>query len=163
MSGNRRRELTVPVDVAVPTEVLWAAVTDWERQGDWMLGTRVEVTNGDGRSVGSTMRAVTGLGPLAVVDLMEITELTESPPTGVWRCTVAHTGRVVRGEGVFEVVALGPQRSRFLWTELLDLPLGALGRAGWPLARPAMRAGVALSLQRLARLTEATYRARRDR
>ena len=50
---------------------------------------------------------------------------------------VRHTGRVVRGSGVFEVFALpGGQRSRFVWPERLDLPLGAIGRAGWLLVRP---------------------------
>jgi hypothetical protein len=57
------------------------------------------------------------------------------------------------------VVELGPERSRFVWTELLDLPLGALGRLGWPLVRPAMRWGVRYSLQRMARQVEAGRRA----
>ncbi|MDT7709640.1 MAG: hypothetical protein QOG20_5247, partial [Pseudonocardiales bacterium] len=57
-----------------------------------------------------------------------------------------------------EVVELGPQRSRFLWTELPDLPLGALGRLGWPLVRPAFRAGVLQSLHRMARQCEERYR-----
>ena len=65
---------------------------------------------------------------------MEVVEW--DPPR---RCVVRHLGRVVRGDGVFEVVELGPARSRFLWSELLDLPLGALGRLGWPLVRPAFR------------------------
>jgi hypothetical protein len=86
---------------------------------------------------------------------MEIVEW--EPPR---RATVRHTGKVVRGDGVFEVVELGPERSRFLWTELLDLPLGALGRLGWPLVRPAFRAGVAQSLRKMARLSEQRYRER---
>ena len=155
--GTGRTELTVPVDVGVPAEVLWRAVTDWAGQSEWMLGTRVEVTGGDGCSVGSTLRAVTGAGPLGVADSMEITEWTEQPG-GPRRVVVAHTGNVVRGEGVFAVLELGPRRSRFLWTELLDLPLGALGRLGWPLVAPVMRAGVARSLRTLAERTEAAYR-----
>lgn len=157
-SGTGRAELTVPVDVGVPAEVLWRTVTDWPGQSDWMLGTRVELTSGDGRSVGSTLRAVTGLGPLGVVDPMEITEWTERPG-GPRRAVVTHTGHVVQGEGVFAVVELGPRRSRFLWSELLDVPFGALGRAGWPLVRPALRAGVAASLRTMARRTEQRYRA----
>lgn len=156
--ADDRVELTIPVDVGVPAAVLWEAVTDWPGQSDWMLGTRVELTGGDGRSVGSTLRAVTGAGPLGVADTMEITEWTEQEG-GPRRTVVRHTGRVVRGEGVFAVVELGPRRSRFLWTELLDLPFGALGRAGWPLVRPAFRAGVAHSLRRMAEQTEARYRA----
>lgn len=156
--ADDRVELTIPIDVGVPGAVLWETVTDWPGQSDWMLGTRVELTGGDGRSVGSTLRAVTGAGPLAVADTMEITEWT-ARDGGPRRAVVRHTGNLVRGEGVFAVVELGPRRSRFVWTELLDLPLGALGRAGWPLVRPAFRAGVALSLRRMARQTEQRYRA----
>jgi hypothetical protein len=72
-----------------------------------------------------------------------------------YRCVVRHTGSVVRGIGVFEVFALPGGRSRFVWSEDLDLPLGAFGRAGWPLVRLAMAAGVRASLRRLARRVEA--------
>ncbi len=152
-----RVELTVPVDVNVPAAVLWDAVTDWPGQGEWMLGTRVEVVGGgEGRHLGAGLRAVTGIGPLGVVDTMDIVEW--DPPK---RCVVRHTGKVVRGDGVFEVVELGPERSRFLWTELLDLPLGAVGRFGWPLVRPSFRWGVERSLHAMARLAEERYRGAR--
>ncbi len=144
-------ELTVTIDVAAPVELVWRRVSDWDGQRDWVPATRVEVTGGDGRSVGSTLCAVTGLGPAAFADPMEVTEFVEGGP---WRAVVRHTGRVVRGEGVFEVVELGPGHSRFRWTERLDLPLGALGRAGWPVLRPGARAVLALSCRRLARLCE---------
>jgi hypothetical protein len=149
-----RVELTVPVDVNAPAEAVWRAVTDWPGQGEWMLGTRVAVTSGgDGRELGATLRAVTGIGPLGVVDTMDIVEW--DPPK---RCVVRHTGRIVKGDGVFEVVELGPERSRFLWTELLDLPLGGLGRLGWPVVRPVFRAGVEASLRTMAKLCEREYR-----
>jgi hypothetical protein len=146
-----RVTLPVPIEVDAPAEAVWAYVTDWERQGEWMLGTRVRVTGGDGRGAGTTLRAVTGLGPLGVVDTMEVVAFT--PPSGEQpgRAAVRHTGRVIRGEGYFEVVPLGPQRCRFTFTELIDLPLGALGRLGWPLARPVVKAGFAASLRRMAR------------
>lgn len=161
--GDGRAGLTVPVDVGVPAPVLWAAVTDWAGQSEWMLGTRVEVTAGDGRSTGTELRAVTGIGPLGVADTMRITEWTEPAPgrTGPRRVVVVHTGRVVRGEGVFAVQELGPRRSRFLWTELLDLPAGALGRLGGAPVRPLLRAGVARSLRTLAERTEDRWRAGR--
>ena len=38
-----------------------------------MLGTRVEVTKGDGASVGSELSAFTGLGPVGFLDTMTIT------------------------------------------------------------------------------------------
>ena len=168
--SRTRAELTVPVDVSVPADVLWEVVSDLEGQSEWMLGTRVEITDGDGRSVGTELRAVTGLGPLVVADTMRVTEWTE-PPAGahathrehrepdVRRIVVTHTGTVIRGDGVFAVEDLGPGRSRFLWSELLELPFGVLGRLGWPVVRPVFRAGVAHSLRRMARRTEDRHRA----
>jgi hypothetical protein len=154
-----RVELTVPVDVAAPADVVWERLTDWERQGEWMLGTRVEVMGpGDGRRLGATLRAVTGIGPLGFADPMEIVDWAVPDGDGPRRCVVRHTGRVVRGEGVFEVVPLGRERSRVLWSELLDVPFGALGHAAWTLVRPVARAGVLVSLRRLARRCEARYR-----
>jgi Polyketide cyclase / dehydrase and lipid transport len=143
-------ELSVPVEVDAPAAVVWAYATDWERQGEWMLGTRVRVTGGSG-GVGTTLRAVTGVGRLGVVDTMEVVEFT--PPSGgrSGRAAVHHTGRVIRGDGVFEVVALGPQRCRFTFTELLDLPGGVLGRVAWRLGSPVVRLGFVASLRRMAR------------
>lgn len=154
--SSQRVQLTVPVDVNAPAEAVWRTITDWEGQGEWMLGTRVSVTSpGDGRRLGATLSAFSGVGPLGFTDTMEIVEW--EPPR---RCVVRHLGKVVQGDGVFEVVELGPERARFLWTELLDLPLGALGRLGWPLVRPAFRLGVEQSLRTMARQCEQEFRPR---
>jgi hypothetical protein len=142
------------VMIAAPAAAGWDVLFDWSRQGEWMLGTRVKVTGGDGASVGSTVSAWTGAGPLGFTDTMTVT--LWDPPR---RCEVLHTGSVVRGTGAFEVQELPGGRSRFIWSEDLDLPLGALGRAGWPVARPAFIAGVRRSLDRLAELVEAEHRA----
>jgi hypothetical protein len=156
---SNRVELTVPVDVNAPADAVWRTVTDWPGQGEWMLGTRVEVTSGgDGRELGATLRAVTGIGPLGVVDTMDVVEWEVPQGNGPRRCVVRHTGKIVKGDGVFEVQELGPERSRFLWTERLDLPLGVLGRTGWPLVRPVFRAGVAASLRKMAQLCEREHR-----
>ena len=158
---SNRVELPVAVEVDAPFAAVWDYVTDWERQGEWMLGTRVRVTGGDGRGVGTTLRAVTGVGPLGVVDTMEVVEFI-APAAGVpGRAAVRHTGKVIRGEGFFEVVPLGPDRCRFTFTELVDLPLGALGRLGWPLARPVLKAGFDASLRRMAKRCATAYRAQR--
>jgi polyketide cyclase/dehydrase/lipid transport protein len=150
---SRRVELTVAVDVDAPAGAVWDAVTDWPGQDRWMLGTRVRVEGpGDGRRLGARLRAVTGVGPLGVTDPMEIVEW--DPPR---RAVVRHLGKVVTGDGVFEVFPLGPGRAQFVWSELLDLPLGPLGRLGWPLVRPVFRYGVRVSLDRMARLVEAEH------
>ena len=142
-------ELTETVDIDAPPERVWSALTDWVRQGEWMLATDVRAVGGPAQDVGGRVEARTGVplpggARLGVLDAMVITRW--EPPR---RVDVRHTGRVVRGSGVFEVRPRGAG-STFVWTELLDLPLGALGRGGWPLVRPAMRAGVRLSLRRFA-------------
>lgn len=141
-------ELRQPV--AAPAQVVWDAVVDWPAQGEWMLGTDVRVARGDGESVGSELAAYSGVRPLGFLDTMTITEW--DPPR---RCVVRHTGRVVRGDGIFEVLPDGPRGAVFVWREELDLPLGALGRFGWPLARPPFALGVRYSLRKLARYCEA--------
>jgi len=141
--------LALHVDVDAPAEATWAAVVDWAAQGDWMLGTRVS----GGHGVGARVEAFTGVGRLGFVDVMEIT--LWQPPRA---CHVRHLGRVVRGTGAFEVEPRGDGRSRFVWREDLDLPLGVVGRLGWVLVRPLFAYGVQLSLRRFARLVSAAAR-----
>ncbi|ASO18527.1 uncharacterized protein YndB with AHSA1/START domain [Actinoalloteichus hoggarensis] len=140
----------VVLRVAVPerAETVWAAATDWARQGEWMLGTEVDVVGGDGRSVGSRLAAFTGAGGIGFLDRMEITGW--DPPRSV---AVRHTGRLVRGEGGFRILPHdGGERCTFLWEERLTLPLGALGGLGWAMVRPAFEWGLRRSLTDFARL-----------
>ena len=140
--------LVLTVDVDAPVERTWAGATDWAGQGEWMLGTRVRPTRNAGQGVGGGISAFTGVGRLGFLDTMEIT-LWEPPH----RCHVVHTGRVVRGTGAFEVEPRG-SGSTFVWREDLELPLGLLGRLGWPLVKPFFAYGVKLSLKRFARWVE---------
>jgi hypothetical protein len=49
---------------------------------------------------------------------------------------VLHRGAVVKGEGEFTVLALDAGTSRFVWAELVVLPLGAVGALGFRAVRP---------------------------
>lgn len=138
-------EVVASVDVPAPPERVWAAVTDWERQGEWILATTVRRTAPTAVGLGTEVEAVTGLGGFGVRDTMRVIEW--DPPR---RCVVEHTGRVIRGRGIFEVAGR-PGGSRFTWTEELQLPFGALGRAAWPLVKPLSRSGLQRSLTRFAR------------
>jgi hypothetical protein len=144
-------QVSVDVVVDAPAEAVWAAITDWPRQTDWMLGTTVRATDNGGIGVGGGIEAFTGWGRVGFLDTMVVTDW--EPPH---RCVVAHTGRVVRGLGVFEVVELPRGRSRFIWSEVLNLPLGIVGRLGWPLLKPAMVAGVRRSLRAFAHEMQAS-------
>nr|WP_211661292.1 SRPBCC family protein [Modestobacter muralis] len=143
--------MVLQVDVEAPPEQVWAALVDWDRQGEWMLLTDVRAGAQGGQGVGGELAAVTGVKlpvlsrRLGVLDTMLITSW-DAPR----RVDVRHTGRVVRGTGAFEVLPRTGGGSTFVWTEGLDLPLGALGRAGWPLVKPVFAAGVRLSLKRFA-------------
>jgi carbon monoxide dehydrogenase subunit G len=138
-------ELVVTTEIRAPAQDVWDLLTDWEQHDRWMMLTRAS----GGRAEGASIEAFTGIGRLGITDAMTV--VVWEPPR---RCVVRHTGRVVRGSGAFEVAALGPDRSRVVWSEWLDLPLGPLGRAGWLFVRPLARLGVARSLRRLARLVE---------
>jgi hypothetical protein len=142
-------ELSESVDIEAPPERVWTALTDWVRQGEWILATDVRPVIGPARGVGGRLVAVTGVPlpggrRLGVVDTMEITRW--EPPT---RVDVLHTGRVVRGPGTFEIRPRG-EHSTFVWSERLELPLGSVGRLGWPLVEPVVRAGYRSSLRRFA-------------
>jgi hypothetical protein len=139
-------ELIVTQDVNAPADRVWSVLVDWDLHGEWMLLTRAT----GGAAVGEPIEAFTGIGRVGFLDRMTI--VVWEPPH---RAVVRHTGRVVRGSGAFEVRGLSPERSQVVWSEWVDLPLGALGRAGWPLVRLLVRAGVSFSLRRLARYVEA--------
>ena len=138
-------QVDAQIDVKASPEKVFAAATDWDRQGEWMLGTTVQVRHGDGRSVGSEVEAVTGIAGIGIADRMQIT--VWNPP---FRCEMRHLGRVVRGCGIFAVRPRGRDAATFEWIEQLELPLGILGAVGWPLVRPFFCWGLRFSLDRFA-------------
>ncbi len=150
-------ELVLPVAVAAPPERVWAALTDWRAQGRWMLATDVEVVTPHDQGVGVRMAARTGVPlswrrgrhgavrHLGVLDTMVVTEW--DPPR---RVVVQHTGRIVRGPGIFDLTPAA-HGTDLVWTERLYLPFGLLGTLGWPLVKPLVVLGFRLSLRRFAR------------
>jgi carbon monoxide dehydrogenase subunit G len=148
--------ITAGVTIAADPDRVWQLAVDWSRQRDWIWATR---TTG-GHGPGANVTARTGVGPVAFTDTMLITEW--DPPR---RCTVTHTGRIVRGDGVFEVLPRDG-RSEFRWTERILLPeplvglvppdmVAAFARIAYAVIAPIARAGLGSSLVRFARLAEA--------
>jgi hypothetical protein len=145
--------ITAGVTVAADPRRVWDLAVDWSAQREWIWAT----TTSGGQGLGATVTARTGVGRVGFTDTMLITEW--DPPR---RCTVSHTGRVVRGEGVFEVLPRGGG-SELRWTERILLPdalvalvpaavLPAFSRLAFAVIAPAARAGLGYSLIRFARL-----------
>ncbi|MFI5906420.1 SRPBCC family protein [Dactylosporangium sp. NPDC051541] len=141
-------EVTATVIVAAPAARVFAALTDWSRQGEWIPFTTVRVISGDGGE-GSEVEAVTQVGPAAVRDLMRVVKV--DPP---FELRVVHHGKVLRGPGVLRCTQLGADRTQVVWHEWLQLPAGNAGRFAWPLLWPGSKAGLTGALKRFARLVE---------
>ena len=127
--------------IEAPIERVWAALANWESQGDWMLQTRVDVTSDIREGVGTTIAAFTGIGKLGVMDHMVVTSW--QPPN---ICDVLHTGKIIKGTGRFELVAIDAETTRFNWSEEILAP-----RAVFLLIAPGLYAGVRISLTKLGR------------
>lgn len=148
------RDLVERISIDAPPDQVWAAVTDWPRQGEWMFATDVREVGGPARRLHGRLVARTGL-PLpggrhvGLVDTMVITEW--EPPR---RVVVQHTGRIVRGPAIVEIEPRGAG-VLFSWTERLHPPFGLLGEVCAALVRPFFVAGVRFSLRRFARFARA--------
>lgn len=127
--------------INVPINKVWAALADWESQGEWMLQTTVEVTSVIREGVGTSIAAFTGIGKLGIMDHMTVTSW--NPPT---ICDVVHTGKIIKGTGRFELTALSDNSTRFDWSEEILAP-----RAIFLLIAPGLYAGVRISLSALRR------------
>lgn len=148
----RSNSLALSIEIKAPAEKVWNAIADWQGQSKWMLQTKVLLTSKESQGVDVTIEAFTGplhrLYPrfkwLGVVDLMRVT-LWEPPH----RCDVIHFGKVIKGTGSFEVLAIDERNSRFNWSEEILAP-----RVIFLLVRPFILLGVKISLSRFARLLE---------
>ncbi|MEV8513278.1 SRPBCC family protein [Dactylosporangium sp. NPDC051484] len=141
-------EVTATMIVAAPAARVFAALTAWERQGEWIPFTKVRVLEGDGGE-GSRIEAVTQVGPAILRDLMRVVKV--DPPFEV---RVVHYGKVLRGPGVMRCTQLGADRTQVVWHEWFHLPAGPAGRVAWPLLWPGSKAGLTGALRRFARMVE---------
>jgi hypothetical protein len=118
-------EIKIQIKIKAPIEKVWAAIADWESQGDWMLQTRVWVTSDIRSGVGTSISALTG--PLVksgfkfgLLDKMVVTNW--QPP---YLCEVDHVGKVIKGTGKFELTDLSSEQeavTNFDWSETIKAP-----------------------------------------
>lgn len=148
----RSNHIAISTLINAPVEKVWNSIADWESQGAWMLQTKVIRTSEIAEGVGVKIEAFTGpfhrLYPrfkfLGLLDLMEVTHW--EPPH---RCDVIHYGKILKGSGTFEVIALDSSHTTFHWSEEVIAPWLLFA-----LVKPFLWCGVKISLARFARLLE---------
>jgi uncharacterized protein YndB with AHSA1/START domain len=136
-------------------EQIWAVLTDWERQADWMLDAdRVEVVSAQREGVGVRLAVKTRIaGVPAFVEPMEVTRW--DPPHRIY---IRH-GSLVAGDGAWGLApVLGG--TRFTWTEDVRLRVPVIGEVAALAYRPVMRTLMGRAMQGLRRYVIATGPAR---
>jgi uncharacterized protein YndB with AHSA1/START domain len=143
--------IKVSTTVDAPPKQVWAAIEDISSHTRWMNDADSIVFTGDQTSGrGTTFDCATRVGPIALVDRMEITRW--EPPRAMG---VLHTG-VVSGVGVFKLKGRGrgSRRTRFTWSERLRFPWWLGGPFGALLAKPVMHLIWRRNLRQLTDLVE---------
>jgi hypothetical protein len=135
---------------ASPREV-WRHLRDIASHVEWMADAEeIRFTSRRRRGVGTTFECVTRVGPVRLVDVMEVTEWDEGRAMGV-----RHSG-VVTGTGRF---TLRPRRlrpgTRFTWEERLRFPWWLGGPVGSLAGGPVLRLVWRRNLRRFRRRVQA--------
>ncbi|MGZ5368184.1 SRPBCC family protein [Aeromicrobium sp.] len=111
-------------DVPLTQDAAWSRLTDWQRHGDFVPLTSIQVSP-------AGFVAHTGLGPLGFDDPMEI--VASEPPSF---CRLEKRGRVVTGWAEIRVSPLG-DLTRIVWRE--DIHVTGMPRFADGLARASSR------------------------
>ena len=118
--------IVVSIDIDATPAQVWQVVEPVEHHVDWMHdAVAIRFTGEQTRGVGTEFLCDTKVGPLKLVDRMEITEWSPGEAMGV-----RHTG-LVTGSGTFTLtpIDLG-RRTRFTWAETLVFPWWMGGPVG---------------------------------
>jgi Polyketide cyclase / dehydrase and lipid transport len=118
--------LHVAIDISATPEQVWTVIEAVEDHVDWMHdAVAIRFQSDQRRGVGTAFLCDTKIGPIKLVDQMEITEWVPHQAMGV-----RHVG-VVTGTGRFTLtpIDLG-RRTRFSWDESLHFPWWLGGPVG---------------------------------
>jgi hypothetical protein len=138
-------DLTLSVEINASQQQVFDKVVDWESQGEWMLGTKVKGTKNNGQGLGGEITAWTGFWKIGFNDPMVITQWVEPKIVDV-----KHLGKIVKGTGSMIVDRIDENKSRFIWSESIILPLGLIGKIGWIFIKPLFASGIKYSLNKFA-------------
>jgi hypothetical protein len=139
--------LRITINLPCSQERAWAAIADWESQGNWMLQTKVWVTSHIREGVGTSISAFTGplykfypkFSSLGLLDTMVVTKW--QPPE---ICDVVHTGKILKGTGSFVLSPINAISTKFNWSETIEC-----SRLKFLAIAPFLWVGVRISLARL--------------
>ncbi|MEU2924436.1 SRPBCC family protein [Streptomyces sp. NPDC007251] len=101
----------------LPLDEAWRRLTEWPRHADAVPLTRIRVLTPGPTGVGTRFVARTGVGPLALDDVMEVTVWRPPADGEGGRCRLEKRGRVLLGWAEIEVLPGPGGRSRVLWRE----------------------------------------------
>lgn len=118
------------VNIDAPPDVVWAAIEPIERHVEWMSDAEaITFETSQRRGAGTRFRCDTRIGPIHLVDAMEVTGWNPGMAMGV-----RHTG-IVTGTGTFTLTPIDlERRTRFSWNERLHFPWWLGGPAGAAIA-----------------------------
>lgn len=130
-----RRGWPVAIETTVvapaPPDVVWALVTDWERQGDWMLEARdFRVLSDRREGIGMEAEATISIAGITTRDRVRVIAWEPERWLGI-----AHRGWV-SGRGDVHLTPLGEGRTHVYWREELHPPWGILGAIGLGVLEP---------------------------
>jgi len=120
-------EFTVRATVKHPIGAVWACLTDWEDNSNWILFTRVTNTNTI-EGVGAEFVGVTNFGPAKLVDRMRVTSFV-APKGGIASAEVEKVGPVLSGVAGFTLRALDETTTQLEWVENVGVGQRAIPKA----------------------------------
>ena len=138
-------DLSLSIDIKSNQQQVFDSFVNWETQGDWMLGTKVERTKNNGIGIGGEINAWTGFWKIGFNDPMEITKWEEPKVVDM-----KHLGKVVKGEGSMIVEKIDDNNSKFIWSETIELPFSIFGLIGWFFIKPFFVLAIKHSLKKFA-------------
>ena len=125
--------ITAEVRIDAPPSVVWAQLADISSHTGWMAdATAIRFTSDRREGTGTTFDCNTKVGPLRLVDRMQITAWEPERRMGV-----RHVG-LVTGVGEFVLRPDAPAATHMTWNEELRFPWWLGGRAGAWVARPVL-------------------------
>jgi uncharacterized protein YndB with AHSA1/START domain len=143
--------IRIEVEIDAAPGAVWSIIEPVEDHVEWMHdAVAIHFQTDQRRGVGTTFLCDTKIGPIKLVDEMEITEWVPGESMGV-----RHVG-VVTGTGRFTLtpIDLG-RRTRFAWEESLVFPWWLGARLGASVGgRTVLRAVWVRNLRALKRLVE---------